>query len=1041
MGFKFAFFGDLLSSLEANRTAKAASISRKDEPDFQTIAKWFTRHDRHINHPDTDRLALLSCMFPERRTDRVYWLQATSLTRVIGRCLGLGSSRISELDQWRKPGGPDLGQCVENVMRQAENDVQHDREVLVEEVDEALNLIASKCRFSGPQVRRQYTAVDIDTILSSLYRRLSSRDAKWLTRMILKSYAPVTLPEKYILERFHFLLPQLLQFQNSFKGALEMLNSEPMNHFPPRPDRKLAASLCATALYHILPRTGIKVGRPDYFKARSIKHCLQVTGRRRMSIERKYDGEYCQIHIDFTNKQAPIQIFSKSGKDSTSDRSGIISTVEESLHIGSPQCKITRRCILEGELLVWSDKRGDIADFHKLRKFLSRSGTFIGIDSDSPPQPYEHLMIVFFDILLLDDNVCLRRPHRERRLLLKSMIHTIHGRSAIAEQEILDFDQPDSHRRLQTSFSNAITRRWEGLVLKACDEPYFSMSPAGVDTYSCRWIKLKKDYIPGLGDTVDLVLIGGYYNAADAAALPISKRLNWTNFLVACLLNKDDVLQSRDIPRFRVVDMAGRHCMHRSLMQSLNQSGEFLARDPEDFHEFEIEYGHDGLLKATKIFKKPFVVELMGSGFEKPSGARYYTLRFPRILKIHTDRSFEDAASFRELQILAEETRSVPTADLFEEREHWCKRLKVGSGLNEYIVQRSNSPSSRSSSVEPDSHSEPQTPAQTGSDEVHCLDAWPGSPVHQPSSQRSTGKRQSSNSESLPALYIDETLLPIDLEHPLLEANVLTENNNLSQRQKSSQKENGLQHLENSAKIVTNEPEETTKPMDAHSPAATSLISIHQEEVSAHEHKMLELKSLKSPLTTVPIYMSRAPSEAKSSERPGDSPLCEFLKFIGSDKTMASLSESNPFATSMGMTFGIVLVNTAEASLGREIHRTAKAVSLAIQKGSSCPSKGTIFFLDSLFLEQKICPEDFKFCLRTTWAELGKPFYYACLRWNVSDQTQLTHLNIRLASDDHYDSTVEQGKEAPAPSVSFDQDEILALGEYISINPPLLFSG
>lgn len=1035
MGFKFAFLGDLLSSLEANRTAKAASAMRKDEPDFQTIAKWFTRHDRHINHLDTDRLALLSCMFPERRPDRVYWLQATSLSRVIGRCLGLGSSRISELDQWRKPGGPDLGQCVESVMRQAENHVEHDREVLVEEVDEALNLIASRCRFSGPQVRRQHTAVDVDRVLSSLYRRLSSRDAKWLTRMILKSYGPVTLPEKYTLERFHFLLPQLLQFQNTFKGALEIMNSEPMNHFPPRPDRRLAASLCAIALDHIRPRTGIKVGRPDYLKARSIKHCMQMTSRRRMSVERKYDGEYCQIHIDFSNKQTPIQIFSKSGKDSTSDRSGIMSTVEESLHIGSSQCKFTQCCILEGELLVWSDKLGDIADFHKLRKFLSRSGTFIGVDNDSPPQPYEHLMIVFFDILLLDDNVCLRRPYRERRLLLKEIVHAIHGRSAIAEQEILDFEEPDSYRWLETSFSNAISRRWEGLILKACDDSYFSMCPAGVDNPSGRWIKLKKDYIPGLGDTVDLVLIGGHYDAADAAAVPTPTRLNWTTFLVAGLLNKEDVIQSRDIPRFRVIDVIDRHCMHRSLMQSLNQCGEFLARDPKDFHEFKVEYGHNGLPKATKIFKRPFVVELMGSGFEKPSGARYYALRFPRVIKIHTDRSFEDAASFRELQVLAEETRSVPTAESSEEREHWCKRLKVGNGLNDYIVQESKSPSSRTSSMEPDSHSEPQTPAQTGSDEVHCLDSVPNSPTHH-SQQRSTSKQMSSTFENYPAVHIDETMLPIELEHSLPEANVLTENNNLSQRQKSSQKENAL-HLENSAKVVRYEPEQTKKAKGP-SPAATSLISIHQGVPA--QHKTMEPEPLKSPLTTIPIYMSRAPSEYKTLESPEDSALCEFLTFIGSEQTMASLSESNPSAVSNGTAFGIVLVNTAEMSLGREIHRTAKAISVATtQKVLSCASKGRIFFLSSLFLQQDICSEDLKFCLRTTWADFGRHFYYACLRWDVSDQTQLPHLSFRHASGGHRDCAGEQDKDDPTPLVSFDEDEILALGEYESVNPPLLF--
>jgi DNA ligase-4 len=202
--------------------------------------------------------------------------------------------------------------------------------------------------------------------------------------MILKSYAPVIIPPKHSLERFHFLLPHLLQFQNTFEGALEMLDQKPMKDFPPHPNPKLAASLCATALEYLQPRTGIKIGRPEYFKARGIKHCLSMANRRRMSVERKYDGEYCQIHVDLTDKRTPFRIFSKSGKESTEDRSGIFPSLAESLRIGSEDCRFSHRCILEGELVVWNDKRGEIAEFHKLRRFLSRSGIMIGIDNDSP---------------------------------------------------------------------------------------------------------------------------------------------------------------------------------------------------------------------------------------------------------------------------------------------------------------------------------------------------------------------------------------------------------------------------------------------------------------------------------------------------------------------------------------------------------------------------------------------------------------------------------------------------------------------------------
>lgn len=384
MGFKFAHLCDLFSALEANRVLKASTEARKIDPDARSISHWFYQHGKRLRAPDTNQLALLSCMFPEKRPDRVYWLQDASLARIVGRCLLLGSSRREELERWRTSGGVDLAQCVENVMRQAENYITADQEVTVEEVDAALTAIASRCRFSGPRVRRQRTAVDVEDALSPLYRRLSSRDAKWLTRMILKSLAPVVLPSRIVMKSFHFLLPHLLLFQDSMEAALNILHAGPISKFPSHPEPGLARDLSSIAMQNLDPVIGVKIGRPEYYKARSIKHCCQMVGRRRMSVERKYDGEYCQIHIDLTKRSDSIRIFSKSGKDSSADRAGINPVIREALRIGTPQCKFSRRCILEGEILVWSDKQDGIADFHKLRKFLPRSGTLIGTQNDSP---------------------------------------------------------------------------------------------------------------------------------------------------------------------------------------------------------------------------------------------------------------------------------------------------------------------------------------------------------------------------------------------------------------------------------------------------------------------------------------------------------------------------------------------------------------------------------------------------------------------------------------------------------------------------------
>lgn len=206
----------------------------------------------------------------------MYWLQHASLARIVGRCLFLGASRLKDLSQWQVSGKGDLGECVENVMSQAENQILPGQEVTVEEIDNILQEVASRCRFSGPNVRRKYAAVDVDEVLGSLYRRLSSRDAKWLTRMILKSYHPVQLPAEYFLKKVHFLLPHFLLFQDSLEAAVELLTSPSLKLFPPQPQSDFANLLGDKALEHLVPRLGIKIGRPDYYKARSIKHCSNM---------------------------------------------------------------------------------------------------------------------------------------------------------------------------------------------------------------------------------------------------------------------------------------------------------------------------------------------------------------------------------------------------------------------------------------------------------------------------------------------------------------------------------------------------------------------------------------------------------------------------------------------------------------------------------------------------------------------------------------------------------------------------------------------
>lgn len=64
--------------------------------------------------------------------------------------------------------------------------------------------------------------------------------------------------------------------------------------------------------------------------------------------------------------------------------------------------QVQRRCILVGELLVWNDRKGEIILFSKIRRYVSREGRHLGCAQDSPPCEDEHLMIMFYDLLVVD---------------------------------------------------------------------------------------------------------------------------------------------------------------------------------------------------------------------------------------------------------------------------------------------------------------------------------------------------------------------------------------------------------------------------------------------------------------------------------------------------------------------------------------------------------------------------------------------------------------------------------------------------------------
>lgn len=95
-----------------------------------------------------------------------------------------------------------------------------------------------------------------------------------------------------------------------------------------------------------------------------------------------------------------------------------------------------RECILVGELVVWNVHFQDIMPFYKIRRYVAREGRRLGCDADPAPDHNEHLMIIFHDLLLWDDRICLQQSYTRRRRLLRGLLPPIPGHAERSDQVI-----------------------------------------------------------------------------------------------------------------------------------------------------------------------------------------------------------------------------------------------------------------------------------------------------------------------------------------------------------------------------------------------------------------------------------------------------------------------------------------------------------------------------------------------------------------------------------------------------------------------------
>ena len=207
------------------------------------------------------------------------------------------------------------------------------------------------------------------------------------------------------------------------------------------------------------------------------------------SMEYKYDGERAQVHL---LPNGSVNIFSRNSEDNTEKYPDLYNIISQ-----AKNAKI-QSCVLDCEVVAYDREKGCLLPFQVLstRKRKLEEGE----------EEKVRVVLQAFDMLFVNGRSLLPLSLRRRRQLLRASFNETSGLFEFAKGA--DHVENGDTAPIEAIMQDACAAMCEGLMVKTLDSNA-SYEPS---KRSLNWLKLKKDYIDGMGvcDSVDLVVIGGY---------------------------------------------------------------------------------------------------------------------------------------------------------------------------------------------------------------------------------------------------------------------------------------------------------------------------------------------------------------------------------------------------------------------------------------------------------------------------------------------------------------------------------------------------
>jgi len=444
-------------------------------------------------------------------------------------------------------------------------------------------------------------------LLVKLFEQVDDLSAKFITRIVIGKLR-LGFSKMTILDA----LSWSLSGDKSLSHSLEEVYNKKADIGRLAQEFLQRKNLSAEGLREWLVETKVEVGIPVVpalcQRLNSAHEIVEKMGL--VMAEPKFDGMRLQLHFE-KNEEKPkkiIKAFTRNLEE--------VSQMFPELQEIAKQLKC-ESCILDGEVIGVDLKTGKLVAFQET--ITRKRKHEITLTAAGLPVRY-----YVFDILFLNGKSLIDKKLQDRKELLKGLFI---DSEVLQKTEYLVTADPNEVRKFH---EQKLAEGLEGAVVKAVDSEYV----AGRKGWN--WVKIKEHEGSSgkLNDTLDLIVMGYYRGRGKRAEFGIGA------FLTGIL---DD--SNRRAGKILTIAKIGTGISDAQLTQIAARLDELKTDEKPKIYEV-----HKNLIPDVWVEPK-LVVEIAADELtNSPVHTAGQALRFPRLIKLRNDKSWEQATTLEELK-------------------------------------------------------------------------------------------------------------------------------------------------------------------------------------------------------------------------------------------------------------------------------------------------------------------------------------------------------------------------------------------------------